>query len=60
MSELNNLLDNVINIKQDIKSAIENKGYTVTNLASYPSAIDNIVNGSSRRSLSIWFIRKYV
>ena len=45
MAELNNLLDNVLNIKNDIKSAIENKGQNITNFSSYPNAILNIDTG---------------
>ena len=47
MAEINDLLSNISNIKTDIKSAIENKGQNVTNLASYPNAILNIVSGGS-------------
>ena len=47
MAELNDLLSNISNIKTDIKSAIENKGQNVTNFASYPNAISNIVSGGS-------------
>ena len=47
MSEINNLLTNISNIKADIKSAIETKGQNVTNFASYPNAISNIVSGGS-------------
>lgn len=42
MTELNNLLENIQNIKINIGNAIENKGQTVTNFASYPNAILNI------------------
>lgn len=45
MAEINDLLSNISNIKTDIKSAIENKGQNVTNFASYPNAISNIVSG---------------
>lgn len=45
MSEINNLLNNISNIKTDIKSAIESKGQNVTNLSSYPNAIRNISGG---------------
>jgi len=48
MNELTNLLDNVLNIKTDIKAAIQNKGQSVTNFASYPNAILNI---TSRRRI---------
>ena len=48
MSEINNLLTNISNIKADIKSAIENKGQNVTDFASYPNAISNIVSGGSK------------
>ena len=47
MAEINDLLSNISNIKTDIKSAIENKGQNVTNLASYPNAILNIASGGS-------------
>ena len=47
MAEINDLLSNISNIKTDIKSAIENKGQNVTNFASYPNAIQNIVSGGS-------------
>ena len=50
MSEINNLLNNIVNIKTDIKSAIENKGQNVTNFASYPNAISNIVSGGGSNS----------
>ena len=42
MTELNNLLETIQNIKINIGNAIENKGQTVTNFASYPNAILNI------------------
>lgn len=45
MAEINDLLSNISNIKTDIKSAIKNKGQNVTNFASYPNAISNIVSG---------------
>lgn len=47
MTQLNDLLSNVTNIKNDIKQAIINKGQTVTNFASYPNAILNIQTGGS-------------
>lgn len=47
MTQLNDLLSNVTNIKNDIKQAIINKGQTVTNFASYPNAILNIQTGRS-------------
>ena len=44
MSFVNNL--NTINsIKHNIKNAIETKGQIVTNFASYPASIENIVSG---------------
>ncbi len=46
MSLVNDL--NTINtIKQTIKSAIETKGQNVTNFASYPASIENIVSGGN-------------
>ena len=45
MAQLNDLLSNITNIKNDIRQAIINKGQTVTNFASYPNAILNIQAG---------------
>lgn len=46
MSFVNNL--NIINsIKHNIKNAIETKGQTVTNFASYPASIENIISGGN-------------
>ena len=47
MAQLNDLLTNISNIKNDMKQAIINKGQTVTNFASYPNAILNIQSGGS-------------
>ena len=51
MSEINNLLNSISNIKIDIKSAIENKGQNVTNFASYPNAILNIITENKKAKL---------
>lgn len=42
MGSLTSALESAIAIKNQIKSAIESKGGTVTNFASYPSAIRNL------------------
>ena len=51
MSEINNLLNSISNIKIDIKEAIENKGQIVTNFASYPNAILNIITENKKAKL---------
>lgn len=51
MSEINNLLNSISNIKIDIKEAIINKGQTVTNFASYPNAILNIITENKKAKL---------
>lgn len=38
-------------IKTNIKNAIINKGQTVTNFLSYPSAIENIVTGGRSKTI---------
>jgi len=47
MAQLNDLLTNISNIKNDMKQAIINKGQNVTNFASFSNAILNIQSGSA-------------
>jgi len=54
MTELNNLLETIQNIKINIGNAIENKGQTVTNFASYPNAILNIPSGSGSGDVKLF------
>lgn len=54
MAQLNDLLSNIYNIKNDMKQAIINKGQTVTNFASYPNAILNITSGSSEGDILLF------
>lgn len=51
MTELNNLIENILNIKNDITNALNQKNASFTNFASYPGAIENIKTGA--RSISI-------
>ena len=54
MAQLNDLLSNISNIKNDIKQSIINKGQTVTNFASYPNAILNIQSGGSEGDILLF------
>lgn len=54
MAQLNDLLSNIYNIKNDMKQVIINKGQTVTNFASYPNAILNITSGSSEGDILLF------
>lgn len=54
MAQLNDLLSNIYNIKNDMKQAIINKGQTVTNFASYPNAILNIQSRSSEGDILLF------
>lgn len=51
MTELNNLLENISNIKDDITNALNQQNASFTNFASYPGAIENLKTGG--RSISI-------
>lgn len=53
MAKINNDLNTALNIKADIKSAIQNKGQTVTNLASFPNAILNIKTTPDTQTKSV-------
>ena len=53
MSNINDQLENIINIKTSIKNSIINKGQNVTNFSSYANAILNIISGSNRRCIII-------
>ena len=54
MAQLNDLLSNIYNIKNDMKQAIINKGQNVTNFASYPNAILNIQSRGSEGDILLF------